>query len=106
GRGLLARSCGVVGDYSRSMNAIAEAVRLSEELKHPLTTVIALWFAALVHYQRGDRTATKAAVERALTLAAEFAISGWSDTAILLPWANGARLSRRELAELHGQIPP
>src|SRR5215831_4271773 len=103
--GILLRTAGCWVITARSMNALAEAVRLSEELKHPLTTVIALWFAALVHYQRGDRAATKAAVERALTLAAEFAISGWSDTAILLPWANGARLSRRELAELHGQIP-
>jgi len=67
--------------------------------------VIALWFAGWVHYQRGDRAATKGVVERALTLAAEYAISGWSDIAILLPWASGARLSRRELGELHGQIP-
>jgi len=87
------------------MNALAEALRLAEELKHPLTMVIALWFAAWVHYQRGDRAATKAVVERALTLAAEYAITGWSDTAILLPWASGAQLSRLELAELHGQIP-
>jgi tetratricopeptide (TPR) repeat protein len=87
------------------MNALADALRLTEELKHPLTTVIALWFAAWVHYQRGDREATKAVVQRALTLAAEYAISGWSDTAILLPWTSGAGLSRRELAELHGQIP-
>ena len=58
-----------------------------------------------MHYQRGDRAATKAVVERALTLAAEYAISGWSDTAILLPWASGTCLSRRELDELRGQIP-
>ena len=101
----LAQNCWLLGDYSRSMNALADALRLSEELKHPLTTVIALWFAAWVHYQRGERAATKAVVERALTLAAEYAISGWSDTAILLPWTSGARLSRRELAELRGQIP-
>jgi tetratricopeptide (TPR) repeat protein len=86
------------------MNALAEALRLAEELKHPLTMVIALWFAAWVHYQRGDRATTKAVVERALTLASEYAISGWSDTAILLPWASGAQLSRLELAELHGQL--
>ena len=98
-------NCWLLGDYSRSTNALADALRLTEELKHPLTTVIALWFAGCVHYQRGDRAATKAVVERALTLAAEFAISGWSDTAILLPWVSGARLSRRELAELHGEIP-
>jgi class 3 adenylate cyclase/tetratricopeptide (TPR) repeat protein len=101
----LAVNCWLLGDYSRSMKALADALRLAEELKHPLTTVIALWFAAWVYYQRGDRAATKAVVERALTLAAEYAISGWSDTAILLPWASGTRLSRRELAELHGQIP-
>jgi class 3 adenylate cyclase/tetratricopeptide (TPR) repeat protein len=101
----LAVNAWLLGDYSRSMNALAEAQRLAEELKQPLTMVIALWFAAWVHYQRGDRAATKAVVERALTLAVEYAISGWSDTAILLPWASGAQLSRLELAELHGQIP-
>jgi len=100
----LAANCWLLGDYSRSMNALAEALRLAEELKHPLTMVIALWFAAWVHYQRGDRAATKAVVERALTLAAEYAISGWSDTAILLPWASGARPSRHELAELHDHL--
>jgi tetratricopeptide (TPR) repeat protein len=100
----LAANCWLLGDYNRSMNALADVLRLTEELKHPLTTVIALWFAAWVHYQRGDRAATKAVVERTLTLAAEYAISGWSDTAILLPWASGARLSRRELAELPGQM--
>src|SRR5262249_56591534 len=31
--------------------------------------------------------------------------AGGSDPATLLPWTSGARLSRRELAELHGQIP-
>jgi tetratricopeptide (TPR) repeat protein len=101
----LATNCWLLADYSRSMNALADALRLAEELKHPLTTVIALWFAAWVHYQRGDRASTKAVVERALTLAAEYAISGWTDTAVLLPWASGAHLSRRELAELRGQIP-
>src|SRR5262249_4352051 len=75
------------------------AYRLAR-VKHPLTIVIASWFAAWLHYQRGDRAATKAVVERALTLASEYAISGWSDTAILLPWASGARPSRPELAEL------
>jgi predicted ATPase/class 3 adenylate cyclase len=100
----LAANRWLLGDYSRSMNALADALRLTEELKHPLTTVIALWFAAWVYYQRGDRAATKAVIERALTLAAEYAISGWSDTTILLPWASGARLSRRELAELHGPM--
>src|SRR5436190_12863925 len=101
----LAANCWLLGHHTRSMNALADALRLAEELKHPMTTVIALWFAAWVHYQRGNRAATKAVVERALTLAAEYAISGWSDTAILLPWASGARLDRRELAELRGQIP-
>jgi len=101
----LATNSWLLADYSRSMNALADALRLAEELKHPLTTVIALWFAAWVHYQRGDRASTKAVVERALTLAAEYAISGWTDTAVLLPWASGAHLSRRELVELRGQIP-
>jgi len=101
----LAANCWLLGNYSRSMNALADALRLAEELKHPLTTVIALWFAAWVHYHRGDRVATKAVVERALTLAADYGISSWSDTRVLLPWVSGARLDRRELAELNDQIP-
>ena len=99
----LAVNCWLIGDYSRSMNALGDAMRLAEELKHPLTMVIGSWFAAWVHYRRGDRAATKAVVERALTLAA-YAISGWSDTAILLPWASGARPSRPELAELRDHL--
>jgi predicted ATPase len=36
----LAANRWLLGDYSRSMNALADALRLTEELKHPLTTVI------------------------------------------------------------------
>jgi tetratricopeptide (TPR) repeat protein len=100
----LAANCWLLGCYQQSANALAEALRLTEELKHPLTTVIASWFAGWVYYQRADRAATKIAVERMLALTSEYGIGGWSDMGILLPWASGAPLDRDELAQLHRRI--
>jgi class 3 adenylate cyclase len=100
----LAANCWLLGCYQQSANALAEALRLTEELKHPLTTVIASWFAGWVYYQRADRAATKISVERMLALTSEYGIGGWSDMGILLPWASGARLDRDELAQLHRRI--
>jgi class 3 adenylate cyclase/tetratricopeptide (TPR) repeat protein len=100
----LAMNLWLLGHYDRSMQALAEALRLSEELKHPMTLVNTLWYAAWLHYQRGDRVATKAAVERMLAVAPEYGISGYSNIGILLPWASGARLDRQQLAELR-QMP-
>jgi tetratricopeptide (TPR) repeat protein len=100
----LAANCWLLGRYHQSDNALREALRLSDELKHPLTTVIASWFAAWVYYQRADRAAAKAAIQRMLALTAEYGIAGWSDMGILLPWASEARLDRDELAQLHRQI--
>ena len=93
----LAANCWLLGDYSRSMKALTDALRLADELKHPLTMVIALWFAASVRCQRGDRAATKAVVERALTLAPEYAILRLERFRHLLPSAGGVTTSRHEL---------
>jgi class 3 adenylate cyclase/tetratricopeptide (TPR) repeat protein len=101
----LAVNCWLLGDYSKSVDMLGEALRLIEELKHPLTTVAGLWFVGWVHFQRGDRPATKAVVERLLALAREYGISGWSDIGILLHCVSGARLDRRELSELRHRIP-
>jgi class 3 adenylate cyclase len=101
----LAMSLWLLGRYTRSMNALGDALQVVEELKHPLSMVIALWFAAWVHYHRGDRAATERAVQRGLILAPEYGISGWSNIGILLPWASGTRLDRDQLIELHRQLP-
>jgi hypothetical protein len=51
----LAQNCWLLGDYSRSMNALADALRLTEELKHPRTTVIALWSCSRCQTAAGAR---------------------------------------------------
>ena len=48
--------------------ALKDALRLAEELKHPMTSSITLWYAACVYYQRGDRSAMRASLERLLAL--------------------------------------
>jgi class 3 adenylate cyclase/predicted ATPase len=101
----LAMNLWLLGHYNRSLNAISDALRLVEELKHPGSAVIALWYAAWLHYHRGDRSATKATVERSLALTSEYGISRFSDIGVLTHWVSGARLDRQQLAELYPRQP-
>jgi predicted ATPase len=96
----LAINLWLLGHYSRSINAISDALRLVEELKHPGSAVIALWYAAWLYYHRGDRSATKATVERVLEYGGPF-----SDIGILTHWVSDARLDRQQLAELNRPQP-
>jgi predicted ATPase len=96
----LAMNLWLLGHYNRSMNAISDALRLAEELKHPGSAIIALWFAAWLYYHRGDRSATKATVERVLALTSEYGISRFSDIGILTHWVSGTPPDRQQLEEL------
>jgi hypothetical protein len=78
---------------------------LTHELKHPLTSVLTLWFAASVYYQRGDRDAAAEAAERLVSLANAHGFSTWVDVAIVLPHTKTAkRLSVETLGEMHRQV--
>ena len=51
----LAVNLWLLGYPDQSLSALVDALRHAEELKHPMTRVITLWYAAWVYYQRGDR---------------------------------------------------
>ncbi|HSF02088.1 MAG TPA: hypothetical protein VLA62_03690, partial [Solirubrobacterales bacterium] len=95
----------LLGQPDRALSALSEALRLAEELKHPLTKAIALWFAAWVYHQRGEGEATAATIERLISLASAHGFPMWVDFAsVLLHKVRGAPLTVETLAELHGRL--
>jgi predicted ATPase len=95
----------LLGYPDRALDALQDARRLAEELQHPLTTAITLWFAAWLHHQRGEREATAATAERMLSFGTEHGFATWIDAALVLPHAaRGERLGADALADLHRRV--
>ena len=95
----------VTGYPERALRDLQEAFRLVEQLKHPLTTVIMLWFSAWVHFQRGEHEAAFADCERLIDLATPHGYSRWiGDTQTVHRLARTARLDREMLAECQQQF--
>jgi hypothetical protein len=95
----------VTGYPDRSLRELREALRLAEDLKHPLTTVIAYWFAAWVHYQRGERELAFSDCERLIDLAKPHGFSRWiGDVETVHRLARAAHLDHDMLAECGRQF--
>ena len=104
-RSTLAMNRWVLGHPDVAFGLMKDALRLSDELKHPLTTAVVLWFATCLYYQRGERELTLASAERLLALAAEHGFAWWTDaTIILLPAVRRERLDAEALADLHRRL--
>jgi class 3 adenylate cyclase/tetratricopeptide (TPR) repeat protein len=90
------------GYPDRALRYNQEALRLADQLTHPVSTALALFYAAWVHYQRGEAAA---AVEKAV--AARDAGPGfltWSRATLLARLGRGASLEESELDELHQSL--
>jgi class 3 adenylate cyclase/tetratricopeptide (TPR) repeat protein len=96
----LAKNLWLLGHLDQSMTVLKDALHLAEQLKHPPTSVITLWFAAWVQYHRGDRPGMTASLEQLAALATEHGIFGTRDFAIVLLDAD-ARAGREKLIELN-----
>jgi predicted ATPase len=95
----------LLGYPDRAVDALRDALRLAAELRHPLTTVNALWFDAWIHAQRGERDIAAASADRVVALSAEHAFSGWTDAAFPLTWfGGGTRLDTQALAGWHRRL--
>lgn len=71
----------LLGFPDSGLRDVQDACRMAEELKHPMTTVIALWFTAWVHCQRGERELAVANLDRLTALASTQAFARWVETA-------------------------
>jgi tetratricopeptide (TPR) repeat protein len=74
----------VTGQPDRALTHGHDALRLAEELKHPLSLVIALWFMGWVHYQRGERERALSLFDRLVTLAEPYGFARWMNDSLVL----------------------
>jgi len=95
----------LMGYPDSALSDMQDALRLAEELKHPATTVIALWHGAWVHCQRGERELAMANVDHLTSLAELHGMSAWTDFPIVLVQAmKRERASIGTIAELHRRV--
>jgi tetratricopeptide (TPR) repeat protein len=99
----LAVNLWLLGHPDQALGAITEGLRRGEELNHPLSRIIALWYAAWIYYQRGDRPGMVAHCEQLLALASEHKIQAMTEVATFLANVDASR-SSLELAALHEAI--
>jgi len=94
----------LLGYPDRSLSALFEALRHTEQLKHPMTRFLTLWYAAWIYYQRGDRPAMRRSIEELLALSTEHGISlNMRDLAIVILKIDACS-DRSELAELYSEL--
>ena len=101
----LAAARWLLGYPDRAVEHSHDALRLAEELKQPQTTAIALWFAALLEYQRGERVAAADTAQRLLAVVDAYGFVPWTDITIVVPpAADASRLDATALADLHRRL--
>jgi class 3 adenylate cyclase/tetratricopeptide (TPR) repeat protein len=95
----------LLGYPDRGLQHAHDALRLAEELKHPHTLTVTVWFTAWLQYQRGERAAAAEMAQRLLALIDTYGFVPWSDVAIVVPpAADAARLDAAALADLHRRL--
>jgi class 3 adenylate cyclase/tetratricopeptide (TPR) repeat protein len=77
----------LLGHPDKALAAIHDAYRLAEQLGHPMTTVITLWYMAWVHYQRGERDAAAEIAQRLRSLTDSHGFKGWPEVGFIMPHA-------------------
>jgi class 3 adenylate cyclase len=83
----------LAGWPDRALRDVQEVRRLLEELGHPMTTVIGAFFAAWVHYQRGEFEAGMSLFEQSHAMATQYGVSRYSEyTEVILRCGSGERL--------------
>jgi class 3 adenylate cyclase/tetratricopeptide (TPR) repeat protein len=95
----------LLGYPDHAVGNMQDALRLAEELEHPQTTVIALWFSAWLHCQRGERDVAILNLERLVPLGKLHGFSPWVETAAAFIGAmTREHTSAGELSGLIGHI--
>jgi len=90
-----------LGFPDRALDSLHDAMRLAGELRHPMTTVIALWFAAWLHFQRGEHDKLASSIEQLRSLASAHGFKAWLGSTVVLPHASSeSRLADGTLAEM------
>ena len=101
----LAIACWLLGYPDRGLGHLRDAERMAEELRHPQTTVVTLWFAAWLQHQRGDHEAAADTARRLQALIETHEFLPWNDLPLVLPRSpERGGVDAGELAELHRRL--
>jgi class 3 adenylate cyclase len=74
----------VLGFPDQAIASSKTAVQHAEQLGHPMTHFLALWFAAWVQFQRGDRAAAASIAEKSLAIAETYGMQRWGESSALM----------------------
>ena len=96
-----------IGGYpERALVALHDAMRLAEELRHPLSIMLTAYFMAVVHLLRGNRLAASACAQRVISLCETHAFADWAEAAQVIACATSDDVpSLERLAELQRLAP-
>ena len=95
----------LLGYPDRAAAAARDALRLAEDLKHPMTVTTTLWFVSWVQYQRGEHDTAVDTTARQLALAEANGFLHWTDSALLIPAAaRKAALAGDALDDLYRRL--
>ncbi|HYA07147.1 MAG TPA: adenylate/guanylate cyclase domain-containing protein, partial [Xanthobacteraceae bacterium] len=91
----------MAGERKQAAESIARSLELAQALDHPNNLAFALFESALCHQLVGDREATRAFADRALTLAEKFGLVPWRAGSLLLrAWAGAVDAGVADAARL------
>jgi tetratricopeptide (TPR) repeat protein len=95
----------LLGYPDRAAAVARDALRLAEDLKHPMTVTTTLWFVSWVQYQRGEHDTAAETTARQLALAEANGFLHWTDSALLIPAAaRKAALAGDALDDLYRRL--
>jgi class 3 adenylate cyclase/tetratricopeptide (TPR) repeat protein len=95
----------LLGQPDQALATEQEAVRFAEQLKHPLSALIVLWFLSIVHYERGERAAAALVAERAIASSEAQGYPAWRDDLVpLLHDARGDALAVDDVRSIERQL--
>jgi class 3 adenylate cyclase/tetratricopeptide (TPR) repeat protein len=95
----------LLGYPDQALASIQDALRLADTLKHPLSSTITLWFAAVLHHNRGEMGAAVMSADRLVAIADAYGYGFWAID--LLPLHHAARgdgLSAEELRTIERRL--
>jgi class 3 adenylate cyclase/tetratricopeptide (TPR) repeat protein len=95
----------LLGRPDSALAALKDALLLAEQLQHPQTTIIALWFGAWIHYERGDHDIALAYCDQIPLLANKHGLRMWNDISMVAPHLLGGQpLTMEALAQVRDSL--
>ena len=99
--GMCALAYQMSGEAKETERHIAQCVALGEALDQPNSLGMALYVRAIVHQAAGDREATLAVAQRAVTVSEKFGLLPWrAGSLILVAWATAMGGATADAARL------